>query len=370
MENRAALAIWDDDGRLTVWTGTQTPFPVRAQVAVALSIGEDQVRIIVPPTGGGFGGKHAGVVAAEAAILAREADRPVRVAWTRAEEFTRGTLRPAAVIDVAAAASSTGDLRALTLRNINSGQAGIGTPYLVRNLRLTYSPAASPLPQASYRALAATANNFARECHIDELAARVGQDPVQFRLRNLADQRLADVLRAVAGRSGRESKVRDPAVWLADDDGQQAGTGWGVACGAEKDGRVATAARVRVSPGGLLAVTRLVIAYDCGAIVNPRAVTAQIEGAAVMALGGALFEAIRFADGVISNGAFSAYRVPRLADVPPIEVILLDRRDLPSAGAGETPMIAIAPAVANAIYAATGRRYRALPLTDDGLLPG
>jgi isoquinoline 1-oxidoreductase len=144
--------------------------------------------------------------------------------------------------------------------------------------------------------------------------------------------------------------------------------GWGVACGAEKDGRVATAAEVRVEPGGRLRVIRLVTAYECGAVVNPETVISQIEGAAVMALGGALFESIRFDAGVITNGAFSSYRVPRMDDVPPIEVIVLDRPDLPSAGAGETPMIAIAPAIANAIFAATGQRRRSLPLTQDGLL--
>jgi isoquinoline 1-oxidoreductase len=369
LENRAALAVWDDDGRLTVWTGTQTPFPVRAQVAAALGLGESDVRIVVPPTGGGFGGKHAADVAIEAAICAREAGRPVRVAWTRHEEFTKGTLRPAAVIDVAAGVNGAGELVAWTFLNVNSGQAGIGMPYLVPNLRLDYAPAASPLPQASYRALAATANNFARECHVDELAARLGQDPVQFRLRNLADQRLADVLQAAADRAGWVTRPRGARRdQAAENAGPELSEGLGIACGLEKEGRVATAARVEIGPGGSLRVSALVIAYDCGAVVNPATVTSQIEGAAVMALGGALFEAIRFTDGAISNGTLSAYRVPRLADIPPIEVILLDRRDQPPAGAGETPMIAVAPAIANAIFDATGRRYRDLPLTDDGVL--
>lgn len=348
LETRAAVAIWDDDGRLTVWTGTQTPFPVRAQVAAALGLTEDQVRIIVPPTGGGFGGKHAAGVAIEAAVLARQAGRPVRVAWNRHEEFTAATLRPAAVIDVTAGVTADGDLAGWTFANINSGQAAIGTPYRVPHLRLHYQPADSPLPQASYRALAATANNFARESQLDELAHQLGLDPVEFRLRNLDDERLIAVLLAAAERAGWDSR--------------EAGGGWGIACGAEKGGRVATAARVRAGSDGQPRVVRLITAYECGAVVNPEAVISQIEGAAVMALGGALFEAIRFAGGVITNGAFSAYRVPRLTDVPPIEVVLLDRPDLPSAGAGETPMIAVAPAIANAIFSATGRRLRSLPL--------
>ena len=352
LETHAAVAIWDDDGRLTIWTGTQTPFPVRAQVAAALDLDEQDVRVIVPPTGGGFGGKHAAGVATEAAILAREIGEPVRVAWTRSEEFSVGTLRPAAVIDVAAGATSDGELTAWTFTNINSGQAAIATPYRVANQRIDYQPAESPLAQASYRALAANANNFARESHLDELAHRLGRDPVEFRLANLADERLADVLRAAAERFG----------WAAGHDN----SGRGVACGLEKEGRVATAAQVVVGRDGLLRVVRIVTAYECGAVVNPGTVINQIEGATVLALGGALFEAVHFSAGAITNGSFSGYRVPRISDVPPIEVVLLNRADLPSAGAGETPMIAVAPAVANAIFDATGQRLRSLPLIGDG----
>ena len=172
LETRVALAVWDDDSRLTIWTGTQTPFPVRAEVAAALELDEKLIRVVVPPTGGGFGGKHAARVATDAAILAREVGKPVRVSWTRHEEFASGTLRPAAVIDVAAGVSSDGELSAWTFTNVNSGQAGIGLPYRVLNQRLDYEPAASPLPQGSYRALAATANNFARESHIDDWPTR------------------------------------------------------------------------------------------------------------------------------------------------------------------------------------------------------
>jgi isoquinoline 1-oxidoreductase len=148
---------------------------------------EHDVRIIVPATGGGFGGKQAAGIATAAAILARQAGHPVRVAWSRAEEFTVGTLRPAAVIDIVAGVGADGKLSGWTHRNINSGAAGISIPYLVSDQRLEYQPADSPLPQASYRALAATANTFARESMIDELAHSTGADPVEFRPRNLAD---------------------------------------------------------------------------------------------------------------------------------------------------------------------------------------
>jgi nicotinate dehydrogenase subunit B len=348
LEPRAAVAVWDDQPALTVWVGTQTPFLVRAELAAALDVGEQQVRVVVPPTGGGFGGKHGASVALEAATLARHAGRPVRVAWTRHEEFTAGTVRPAAVIDVSAGVSASGDLTAWRFTNINSGAAAITTPYRVPNQRIEYQPAASPLSQGSYRALAATANNFARESHIDELASRLGRDPLEFRLHNLADERLGAVLQAVAARVG----------WAA----RAAGSGWGIACGLEKDGRVATAARVGLDPAGRLRVLALATAYECGALVNPETVTNQIEGAMAMGLGGTLFESVQFTDGVVTNGTFTGYRVPRFHDIPPVEVILVNRPDLPSAGAGETPMIAVAPAVANAVFDATGQRLRSLPL--------
>jgi isoquinoline 1-oxidoreductase len=352
LETRGALAVWDDDGRLTVWVGTQTPFATRAQVAAELNVAEDTVRVVVPPTGGGFGGKHGGGVATEAAIMAREVGAAVKVSWTRHEEFTSGTLRPAAVIDVAGSATLDGSLTAWTFTNINSGPAALATPYRVANQLVEYQPASSPLLQASYRALAATANNFARESQMDELAHQLGMDPIEFRLRNLDDERLATVLRAAADRFG----------WA---DG--AGAGQGIALGFEKGGRVATVAEVELVDGALR-VTRLVTAYECGAVVNPATVVSQIEGAMVMALGGALFEAIHFTDGVITNGSFSAYRVPRIGDVPCVDVMLLDRPDQPSAGAGETPMLCVAPAIANATFDLTGVRLRNLPLSADGLV--
>jgi len=231
----------------------------------------------------------------------------------------------------------------------------------VPNQKIDNQPADSPLAQGSYRALAATANNFARESHMDELASRVGADPVEYRLRQLADDRLADVLRAVAQRAGWTIRT-GPRV-------PPDGRGRGIACGLEKGGRVATFAEVEVLPDRRLELRRIVTGFECGAIVHPSNLRSQVEGATVMALGGALFEAIHFEHGRVINPRLSQYRVPRFHDVPPIEVILLDRPDLPSQGGGETPLIAVAPAIANAIFDATGRRLRSLPLAPDGLVP-
>jgi isoquinoline 1-oxidoreductase len=370
LEPRVALARWES-GRLTVWVGTSTPFRVRGELAEALGLDEAGIQVIVPDYGGGFGGKHGPAAALEAARLARAAGAPVKVAWSREEEFRWGYLRPAAVIDVAASADAAGQLTGWSFTNINSGQAGIATPYRVPSQRIVYQPAQSPLPQGSYRALAATANNFARESHMDEMARLAGADPLAFRLGHLDDDRLATVLRRAADRIGWDQRDQrsggpGPDIGSGPGDDPSGRHGLGLACGREKDSRVATAAEVRVGDDGTLHVLRLVTAFDCGAVVDPANLANQVEGATVMGLGGALFEQVDFADGVIRNASLSQYRVPRLPDVPPVEAILIDRPDQPSAGGGETPLIAVAPALANAIRAASGTRLRSLPLAPQG----
>jgi nicotinate dehydrogenase subunit B len=346
METRAAVAEWAG-GRLTVWTGNNVPFPLRSRLAATFGLKEHHVRVIIPPTGGGFGGKR-GDEAVEAARLARAAGCPVKVHWSRAEEFQFGFVRPMAVIDIRAALTSQGDIAAFDLLDINAGPQGTAFPYSAASWRVRYQPAASPLAQGPYRALAATANTFARESAIDELAHAAGCDPLRFRLDRLADERLAAVLRAAAGSSG-----------LAPGSPRR---GQGVAVGLEKGGRVATRAEVAVDADGTVRVTGIVTAYECGAVVSPATVTSQIQGGTVMALGGALFEQVRLADGHLETRSLAGYRVPRFSDIPSIQVVLVDRPDIPSAGAGETPLIAVAPAIANAIFAATGRRLRSLPL--------
>ena len=355
MEPRVALAHVEA-ASATVWVGTQRPFAVRDEVAAVLGLAPDAVRIVVPDFGGGFGGKHSGDVAVEAARLSRAAGRPVRLAWTREEEFRWAYFRPAAVIDVRSAARADGTLTGWDFTNINSGAASLFTPYQVANRRERYQPARSPLRQGSYRALAATANHFARESHLDELASAVGADPVQLRRRLLRDERLRDVLDALADHLG----------WP--DCPHRTGQAVGIACGLEKEARVATAAEVTVDPDGRLHVVRLTTAVECGAVVDPTGLRIQVVGATIMGLGGALFEAVHIEGGRVTNASLRSYRVPRMTDVPPIDVLVLDRSDLPSAGAGETPIVSVAPAIANAIHAATGRRLRSLPLVPDGVV--
>ncbi|MGH9469365.1 MAG: molybdopterin cofactor-binding domain-containing protein [Terriglobia bacterium] len=357
LEPRAAVAEWAD-GKVTVWTGTQRPFAVRDQVAQACGAPSSQVRVIVPDTGGAFGGKHTGEVAVEAALLARAAGKPVKRVWTREEEFTWAYFRPAGVIEVASAVSADGALLAWEFDNYNSGEAGIQTPYAAASQRIEFHPCDAPLRQGSYRCLAASANHFARESHMEDLARLLRADSVKFRLKNLPDERVRTVLATAADRFGWNNRKR------------ASGQGAGIACGVEKGGHVATCAEVRVDPAtSAVHVLRIVTAFDCGAVVNPDGLKNQIAGAAVMGLGGALFEAIEFENGRILDDRFSRYRVPRFSDLPEIEVALVDRKDQPSAGAGEAPIMCIAPAIRNAILDATGVQLFTMPLAPRGVRP-
>jgi nicotinate dehydrogenase subunit B len=357
LEPRAALAQWSGDN-LTVWTGTQRPFGVRSELAEAFRIPEERVRVLMPDTGSGYGGKHTGEAAIEAARLARAAKRPVKLVWTREEEFTWAYFRPAGVIEVTSGLRGDGTIVAWEFHNYNSGEAGIKTYYHIANQRIEFHPTRSPLRQGSYRALAATANHFARESFMDELAHLVNMDPLDFRLKNLKNERLRAVFEAAAKKFG----------WGR---AKAASHGFGMGGGFEKAGNIATCAEVTVDrKAGEVKVVRVVTAFECGAIVNPDNLRNQVEGSNIMGLGGALFEAIEFENGRVLNERFSSYRVPRFSDVPMIETVLLDRKDIPSAGAGECPMVGLAPAIGNAIFDATGVRIRSLPMVPNGLKAG
>jgi isoquinoline 1-oxidoreductase len=358
LEPRAAVAEWSADGKLTVWCGTQRPFGVRSELASAFRIPEERVRVIVPDTGSAYGGKHSGEHAIEAARLAKGAGKPVKLVWTRAEEFAWGYLRPAGVIDASASVDNGGRLVAWEFDNWNSGASAIQTPYVIPNQRITFHPSNSPLRQGSYRGLAATANHYVREMHMDEVARALAIDPVEFRLNHLKEPRMRAVLEAVAERIGWTASAGTGAYGAGSR--ASAAPALGIACGTEKGSYVATATQVSRAASGFK-VDKLVVAFECGAIVNPDGLRNQVEGAVVQGLGGALFEAIDFRDGKIVNGSMELYRVPRFKDVPPLEIILLDRKDLPSAGAGETPIVCVAPAIGSAVRG-FGKVAAALPV--------
>ncbi len=351
LEPRAAVAQWTE-GKLTVWMGTQRPFAVRDDLADVFRVPEKNVRVIVPDTGSAYGGKHTSDAGLEAGRIARAAGgRPVKLVWTREEEFTWAYFRPAGVIEVKSGIAADGKLTAWEFHNYHSGMSGIETPYVVANQHTEYHPVPLVLRSGSYRGLAATANHFARETHMDSLAQAASMDPLEFRLKNLNDPRMRAVLEAGAKAFGWPRKK------MGDEQG------FGVAAGYEKGSYVATFAEIYVDrKKNAVAVKRLVEVFECGAIVNPDGLRNQVVGAMIQGLGGALFEAIQFQNGRIGNAHFSSYRVPRFRDLPEIEAILLDRKDIPSAGAGETPIMAIAPSIGNAFYDATKVRLASLPL--------
>jgi len=357
MEPRAAIAEWKD-GKLTVWTGVDGPQRVQGDLARTFQIPTEQVRVVVPDMGGGFGGKHTGEAAEEAARLAKAFGRPVAVHWTRAEEFTWAYFRPAAVIECKGGLDANGSLIAWDFTNINAGGSAIDTPYNIANTRILSAGSDSPLRQGSYRCLAATANNFARESFMDELAAAAGADPLAFRLAHLENPRIRTVLEAAARHFD----------WPARRKNVTADIGVGLACGTEKNSYVAACAEVGVDrKRGTIKVHHVCEVFECGPIQNPANLLSQVQGCIVMGLGAALREEMQFEDGKILNASFAGYLVPRFKDVPKIDVHLINKTDIPSAGGGETPIIAIAPAIANAVFAATGVRIRSMPLRGGSL---
>jgi len=359
LEPRAAVAQWTN-GELRVWMGTQRPFAVRDELADIFHLAEKDVRVTVPDTGSAYGGKHTSDAGLEAARLARAADgRPVQVVWTRQEEFTWAYFRPAGVIEVTSGIATDGQLTAWEFHNYHSGMSAIESPYAVVNQFTEYHQVPLVLRCGSYRGLAATANHFARETHMDELAQVAQMDPLLFRLNNLSDARMKAVLEAGAKNFGWPRKRT------------REGQGFGVAAGCEKGSYVATFAEISANPRkGTFQVVKLVAAFECGAIVNPDGLRNQVVGALIQGLGGALFEGVQFENGKITNDHFASYRVPRFRDVPEIETVLLDRKDIPSAGAGETPIMAVAPAIGNAFCDAVKVRLRDLPLMPERRLAG
>jgi CO/xanthine dehydrogenase Mo-binding subunit len=351
LEPRTAVAEWKD-GKLTVWTATQNPFGVRGELAQAFRLSDDEVRVIVPDFGSAYGGKHTGECAVEAARLAQAAKLPVMLRWSREEEFTSAYFRPAAVMDLEASLNGDGRIATWWHVNINAGGNAVESPYNIAHKRSQSVNSQPPLRHGSYRALAATGNTFARESFMDELAHAASADPLEFRLTHLDDSRLRAVLEDAAKRFN----------WRERSHKKESNRSVGLACGTEKGSFVACCAEIEVDNSKTIHVRHVCESFDCGPVMNPENLRNQIEGAIIMGIGPALREEIEFEDGAITNGNFRQYRVPRQGDVPTIEVNAMDRRDVDAAGAGETPIIVIAPAIANAVFAATGTRLRSLPL--------
>ena len=367
LEPHAALAELKD-GRMTVWASTQTPFPARDRIAAVLGMSAKDVRVITPFVGGGFGGKSASDQAIEAARLAQITGKPVQVAWTRAEEFFKDTFDPAAVVRIASGVDRAGGISLWDYTVYAAGARGASLPYATPNARIRSAGKNSegpvpagvgvhPFAVGPWRGPGANMNVFAIESQIDIMAAALGVDPLEFRLRNLTDERMTRVLQAAADAFG----------WKAAP--TPSGRGHGIACSIDAGSYVATMAEVRVDPAtGRVKVLRIVCAQDMGIVVNPVGAKMQIEGGLTMGLGYTLSEDLRFRGGEILDRNFDTYEIPRFTAAPRIEAVLVKNDALAPQGGGEPAVTTTGAVIANAVFDATGARLLRLPMSPDRIL--
>jgi len=360
MEPHAALANMED-GRMTVWASTQSPFGLKRSLVSALGIPESQVRVITPFVGGGFGGKGSSEQGVQAARLAKKTGRPVQVFWTRADEFFWDTYRPAAIVKIRSGLAQDGAPAFWDYRVYYAGARGSEHPYDIPHHRTVAHgrrwggpPGTQPFATGAWRAPAANTNAFAREQQIDIMAEKAGVDPLAFRLKHCSDPKYQGVLKAAARKFAWK--------WDAGHNGR----GVGVACGIDADTVVATMAEVEVNPSsGEVGVKRVVCAQDMGLVVNPAGATIQMEGCITMGLGYALTEGLRFEGGKILDVNFDSYELPRFSTLPRIETVLINSVDPEPHGGGEPAIITMGAVIANAIYNAVGARLFELPMTPD-----
>ncbi|HSP33213.1 MAG TPA: molybdopterin cofactor-binding domain-containing protein [Thermoanaerobaculia bacterium] len=356
MEPHTSVAEVGKDGRITVWSGTQSPFGTRARVAKELGLDEKQVRVITPYLGGGFGGKGGSPEAAEAAKLAKITGKLVMVAWSRADEFFNDTFSPAAVIKVSTAFDDTGKITHYDYSVYACGDRAAEVLYDVPNARVrTFLGRGSkvhPFGTGAWRAPGAPMNVFARESHIDIMAAAAKIDPLEFRLKNTTDKRAISVLKAAADKFGWKPGAGP------------SGHGRGIAVGIDSGTYCAIAAEVAVDKKtGAIRVKRVVAAQDMGQVINPEGATMQMEGCITMGLGYVLSEELRFKGGEILDTNLDTYEIARFDQLPEIETILVKNDELSPQGGGEPAIVPLGAAVGNAVFDATGVRLYRLPMT-------
>jgi nicotinate dehydrogenase subunit B len=345
--------------KVTVWPSSQTPFRAKEEVAEGLDIPSENVRIISPFVGGGFGGKTRNLQVVEAARLAKLSGKPVQVAWTRHEEFFYDSFRPAAVVKIKSGITDESSISFWDYHVYFAGDRGSQQFYNIPHHRTMSHgsgwggiPGAHPFATGAWRAPANNTNTFARESHIDIIAAKLGIDPLEFRLKNLADKSMQRVLKAAAEKFG----------WIPGK--MPSGRGWGIACGIDAGTKVATIAEVEVDrETGDVKVNRVVAAQDMGLSINPQGATIQMEGCITMGLGYALREDIHFKGGEIFDLNFDTYEIPRFSWVPQIETVIIDNIYSDPQGGGEPAIITMGAVLANAIYDAVGARVFQLPMT-------
>jgi len=354
IETHTAIARIEGD-KVTIWASTQRPFGLKDEAARALGLPSQNVRVITPFVGGGFGGKNQNQQGVEAARLAKLTGKPVQLAWTRGEEFFYDTFRPAAVVKIMSGITDSGKISLWDYGVYFAGQRGSEHLYDIPHHRTTiYSGSgAHPFGTGAWRAPANNTNTFARESQIDIMASKAGIDPLEFRLNNLKDERMIGVLKAAGEKFGWTSS-KSPS-----------GRGYGIACGTDAGTYVAHIAEVEVGKDGQVKVKRVVCAQEMGLCINPEGAKLQIEGCITMGLGYALAEEIHFKGGEILDLNFDTYEITKFSWTPEIETVIVDAGDSPPQGGGEPAIICMGAVIANAIFDATGARLFQLPMTPE-----
>jgi isoquinoline 1-oxidoreductase beta subunit len=383
----AAVSSAGPRKRCEIWAPTQHPERVRDECAKLLGFPVESVTVNVTLLGGGFGRRLGADYATEAVEVARAvgAGKPVQVVWSREDDFLGDYFHPAERVELEAGLDASGRItgwrhssRCWHLSMFGgfdpadsptdvSPWGGYDLPYAIENVAAEYTEIESPLRTGAWRAVYYPPNVFARESFLDEIAARLGRDPLELRLSLLDGQvftlpngrwkidrpRLAAVLRLAGEKSDWSSKVTAPP-------GRRAGRG--VACNVYHARTViAQVAEVSVGSGGDVRVHRLVTAVDCGQIVNRSGIESQVESGVAWGLTYALKGEITIAGGRAAETSYGEYPVLAMAEMPVVETHVVDS-DRPPTGLGEQPVPAVAPAVANAIFAATGKRLRRIPI--------
>jgi CO/xanthine dehydrogenase Mo-binding subunit len=378
------------DDRATVWCSAQGPYALQRSLAPLLGLPEGAVRVVHREGAGCYGHNGADDVAADAALLSRAAGRPVRVQWSRQQEFAWEPKSPAMVIEMAAGLDVDGGIvawthdtwtpthvtrpngqadkllagqelgTALTPVRYGGGDRNAPVNYALPESRTTvHWVGASPLRPSALRSLGGTHNTAANEWFLDEIAHATGADPVALRLGHLGDPRAVAVLEAVATRAGWGEPLGPVA-------GMRTGRGVAFVRYELEYTYVATVAEVAVDPAsGEVRVTRVVVAHDCGRIVNPDGVLNQVEGNVIQGVSRALKERVGWDEGAVTSLTWAEYPILTFPETPAIEVELIDRPEAPSLGAGEAAICTVPAAIGNAIFAATGARLRDLPFTPD-----
>jgi CO/xanthine dehydrogenase Mo-binding subunit len=307
--------------------------------------------------GGGYGGKSQGRQAIEAARLSKLAGVPVHVAWTREEEFFYDTFRPAAFVKISSGLNASNRIVFWDYQVFFAGERSSQMIYDVPHLRTVSAGGFSgggphPFATGAWRGPGSNTNIFSRESHMDIMAAKAGMDPVDFRLKNLADQRMARVLKAAADKF-RWTPAKGPS-----------GRGYGVALLDYLNTYLAAMAEIAVDKGtGQIRVKRVTVVQDLGQVINPEGAKMQMQGCVIMGLSSVLTEEIHFNGGDIKDRNFNSYEITHFSWLPEIETVLIDNPDLVPQGCGEPTITCMAALIANALFDATGVRFFRLPLS-------